>query len=105
MGSQRMSSSWRAFFPMRIGGFDQIKSKRVSSVTSSGCLTTIFDRPRCFAFLAVKSEARSLVYTDRTSVIGYCFPRVRAIGPHHDPMYRNAVVRAYLCTRLEQTCE
>ena len=34
--SQRSSSSWSAALPMRIGGFDQIRSKRRSSATSSG---------------------------------------------------------------------
>ena len=52
--------------PMRIGGFDQMTSKRTSAGTSSGAATRMFARPLAAALAADSARARSLTSTAHT---------------------------------------
>ena len=52
--------------PMRIGGFDQMTSKRTSAGTSSGAATTTLASPLAAAFAAHSARARSLTSTAHT---------------------------------------
>jgi DNA-binding XRE family transcriptional regulator len=70
-GSQLMSSSRSAGFPMRIGGFDQISSNPISSGTWWGKQgRSRSATPNASAFSAVSCSARSLISTPHTVAAG-----------------------------------
>ena len=85
-GSHEPSSSCSAALPMRIGGFDQMVSKRASAATASGAMTaTRSATPAVTALREARSSARSLTSTAVTVTSGDVSAAARAIGPHPQP--------------------
>ena len=82
--SHSASSSRSACFPIRIGGFDQIRSTVMSAGTLSGC-KIVTETSFAAAFAAVSSRALLLGSTATTIASGDLSARVSAMGPAPHP--------------------
>lgn len=87
-GIQVSSIPCSSFFPTRMGGFDRMVRKAMSSGTASGVTALMLVRPRFSALRRTRSSARWLTSTAQTVACGDWRARESEIGPHPQPRSR-----------------
>lgn len=87
-GIHRSSMPCNSFLPTRIGGFDRMVRKAMSSGTSSGVTALMLLRPRFSALRRTRSSARWLTSTAHTVAWGDASASESEIGPQPHPRSR-----------------